>query len=127
MRASNRFGRFSDPGDRRVHFDRRVGERRARQSDVSEDRRHGRDRRNRLPRRETAEGHIRNAIQLLSGLGTDETLGQDVKDILGRVVWRLQSALSETRFLQHSRAQLGARVRRSDPNAKLDPDVTNPH
>jgi len=106
-----------------VAFDRRVGERRSRPSDVSEDRRRGRDRRGRLPRRETAEGHLRNAIQLLVGLSTDDALGKDVRDILGRAVWRLQSALAETQFLQHSRAQLGNRVRRSDPNAKVDPDT----
>ena len=107
-----------------MDFDRRVGERRSAPADVPDDRRRGRDRRTRLPRRETAEGHLRNAIQLLSGLSTDESLGQDVRDILGRAVWRMQSALAETRFLQHSRAVLGNRVRRSDSTARVDPDAS---
>ena len=123
MRTSSKFGRFSDSGERRVDFDRRVGERRSREADVSNDRRRGRDRRTRLPRRETAEGHIRNAIQLLAGLNTDESLGPDIKEILGRAVWRMQSALAETRFLQDSRAQLGNRVRRSDPSSRIDPET----
>ncbi|HXV86623.1 MAG TPA: hypothetical protein VD793_07980 [Gemmatimonadales bacterium] len=106
-------------------FDRRVGERRSRHSTVSADRRRGDDRRTRLPRRETAEGHLRNAIQLLVGLNTDEALAPDVREILGRAVWRLQSALAETKFLLHSRAQLGKHVRRSDPNAQLSAEGTN--
>jgi hypothetical protein len=78
---------FLGMADRRRVADRRFGERRDRAVPVPVDRRHG-DRRH-LQRRETAAGHIRNALQtldelvLLHGPGTPEH--QDVATALRRL------------------------------------------
>ena len=121
MRVSSRSGRISDSGERRIVFDRRVGERRTRELGVPDERRRGRDRRAHITRRETAEGHLRNAIQLLNSLSGIPDLGPDVREVLNRTVWRLHSAIAETRFLHSNRREIGNRLRRSDPDARIDP------
>jgi hypothetical protein len=115
MQAPLPSGRSWDSAERRTGTDRRIGDRRARHVEVPVDRRRPTDRRARLGRRETAEGHLRNAIQLLTGLANQEpALGQSAQQLVDDLLRRLHLALAETRFLEKTRLDLTNRVRQAN-------------
>jgi hypothetical protein len=93
--------------DRRTIFDRRLGQRRARAIPVPQDRRSGKDRRQLDNRRESPEGHLRNALQVLQALM--ETASGDIP--LHQTLQRLQLALAEIERLERWGQQLGRELR----------------
>ncbi|HWP37253.1 MAG TPA: hypothetical protein VNL18_06825 [Gemmatimonadales bacterium] len=117
MPAAMYSGRPWESAERRAAADRRIGERRSHHVAVASDRRRGPDRRGHLSRRETAEGHLRNAIQIISGLSHDDPpLNPEIKKLVDDLLRRLHLALAETKLLASSRAQLGDLLRKSIPH-----------
>lgn len=116
MQALKSSGRPWESAERRAAVDRRIGERRSRRMDVSSDRRRGPDRRSPLSRRETAEGHVRNAIQIIKGLAEEEEgLSPATRQMVDDLLRRLYLALTETQLLASSRAELGHQLRQAPP------------
>jgi uncharacterized membrane protein YgaE (UPF0421/DUF939 family) len=116
MQAAMFSGRPWESAERRAAADRRIGERRSRHVAVSIDRRRGLDRRGHLSRRETAEGHLRNAIQIIAGLAhEDRPLSHETKKLVDDLLRRLHLALAETKLLASSRAELGHLLRQAMP------------
>ncbi|MGH7644834.1 MAG: hypothetical protein ACREMR_04535, partial [Gemmatimonadales bacterium] len=81
--------------DRRCRVERRGGERRGGADALSVERRTGTDRRHRTERRESAGGHVRNAIQLLEFLLAQPGLADRERLELAAVTRRLWLALWE--------------------------------
>lgn len=109
--------------ERRGPADRRLGERRLQLVSVPAERRALPDRRRRLGRRESAGGHLRNAIQLLeTALADAERHGTPVDpDAVAAAVERLRHALHEIDRLSDDRATLGLLLRMQEQG--LPPDT----
>lgn len=105
-----------DTTDRRLIYERRLGERRARPASPGAERRWN-ERRVRAGRRETPAGHLRNALQVLleanAGAGAPERDGQD----LDAAATRLRLAVGEIERLEAGFRRLGMIIRR----ARLEP------
>lgn len=103
--------------------DRRLGERRLQLVDVQVERRGRGDRRRPVGRRESASGHIRNAIQVLeNALVTSERDGDPVaRETLLAAIERLHHALHEVDRLVSDRVRLGQLLRVAQRG--LPPDV----
>ena len=99
-------------GERRRPADRRLGERRL-----------GADRRRPVGRRESASGHIRNAIQVLeSALDESERDGDSMeRDTILAAIDRLRQALHEVDRLAQDRSHLGQLFRLTERG--LPPDT----
>jgi len=110
-------------GERRGPADRRLGERRLELLGFETNRRHGGDRRRPVGRRESAGGHIRNAIQVLeTALAQNERSGdpQEWATILAAID-RLRQALREVDRLADDRSHLGQLLRVTERG--LPPDI----
>lgn len=93
--------------DRRVIFDRRLGERRVRTLPRPVERRGGGDRRQLRDRRESASAHLRNALQVVLCLA--ETGAADLS--LEHTLRRLYLALAEMERLEQWARSLGQELR----------------
>jgi hypothetical protein len=100
--------------ERRLRLDRRVGERRQRNTPVPRNRRISNDRRLVLDRREGAISHIRNAIQLLRMISTGALHDAEAQAAVHAASHRLWSALDEIDRLQLLCTLLGHKVRLED-------------
>ncbi len=100
-------------GERRGPADRRLGERRLQLVGVEADRRGSADRRRPVGRRESASGHIRNAIQVLeTALVENERTGDPVeRETILAAIDRLKQALHEVDRLVEDRSHLGLLLR----------------
>lgn len=106
--------------ERRVNFERRVGDRRQQLVSVARERRGRWERRRSFDRRETAAGHVRNGIQILEGILADHPLAPDPDAAVREAIDRLWMGLREIERLAAGRQRLGMLVRRdaeSDPEA----------
>jgi len=110
-------------GERRGPADRRLGERRLQLVGVDADRRRSADRRRPIGRRESASGHIRNAIQVLeTALVESERSGDPVEQATIRAaIDRLKQALHEVDRLSEDRSHLGLLLRVTERG--LPPDT----
>ena len=110
-------------GERRRPADRRLGERRLELVGVEAERRLGADRRRPVGRRESASGHIRNAIQVLeSALDESERNGDSMeRDTILAAIDRLRQALHEVDRLAQDRSHLGQLFRLTERG--LPPDT----
>jgi hypothetical protein len=90
--------------DRRALPDRRAQFRRRLLAPVSEERRVGRDRRQRGDRREPPTGHLRNALHMLYGLHTRERLSGEAREAVEAATQRLWLALVDVERLLAARA-----------------------
>lgn len=107
--------------ERRVNLERRIGERRQCVTIVTAERRRGPDRRRPFERRESAAGHIRNAIQSMEGmLDAAADLDRDHKTALQDAIRRLWLALRETDRLAAARKYLGRLVRQREAGFDSD-------
>lgn len=99
--------------DRRGPADRRLGERRLQLLSVTVERRTRVDRRRRTGRRESAGGHLRNAIQLLETALADSRLHHAPVDqeAVAAAAERLRQALREYDRLHDDRVTLGMLLR----------------
>ncbi len=99
--------------ERRGPADRRLGERRLQLVDVRPDRRARSERRRPVGRRESASGHIRNAIQVLeNALAESDPQGDAVeRATLVAAIDRLRQALHEVDRLATDRTHLGQLLR----------------
>jgi hypothetical protein len=104
--------KFGNSPERRRSLDRRLGERRSGMAAVTPDRRRGKDRRRSLDRREGPEGHVRNALQMLSGIVSGELSEVEAQVALSGVIDRLWRAAGEIARLRRARLELGAMLRR---------------
>ncbi|MBI2073162.1 MAG: hypothetical protein HYT81_09055 [Gemmatimonadetes bacterium] len=110
-------------GERRGPADRRLGERRLQLVGVDANRRRGADRRRPVSRRESAGGHIRNAIQVLeTALVESERAGDPVeRETILAAIDRLRQALHEVDRLVEDRSHLGQLLRVTERG--LPPDT----
>jgi len=110
-------------GERRGPADRRLGERRLQLLQVPANRRRGQDRREPMSRRESAGGHIRNAIQVLeTALLESEQSGDSVeRSTILAAIDRLKQALREVDRLADDRSHLGQLLRVTERG--LPPDI----
>ncbi|OGU30525.1 MAG: hypothetical protein A3K13_01690 [Gemmatimonadetes bacterium RIFCSPLOWO2_12_FULL_68_9] len=110
-------------GERRRPADRRLGERRLELVGVEAERRLGADRRRPVGRRESASGHIRNALQVLeSALDESERDGDSMeRDTILAAIDRLRQALHEVDRLAQDRSHLGQLFRLTERG--LPPDT----
>src|SRR5574341_2517162 len=110
-------------GERRGPADRRIGERRLQLVGAEPERRRGTDRRWPVSRRESAGGHIRNAIQVLeTALAESERAGDPVEqEAIRAAIDRLQQALHEVDRLAQDRSHLGLLLRVTERG--LPPDT----
>lgn len=101
------------PPERRGPADRRLGERRLQLINVPVERRSCPERRRRTGRRESAGGHVRNAMQLLETALLDCSLhGTPVdRETVAAAAERLRQALQEVDRLTDDRATLGLLLR----------------
>lgn len=99
--------------ERRGPADRRLGERRLQLVEVPTERRGRTDRRRPVGRRESASGHIRNAIQVLeNALAESDRNGDPVeRATLVAALDRLRQALHEVDRLSADRVHLGQLLR----------------
>jgi hypothetical protein len=99
--------------ERRGPADRRLGERRLQLVTVAAERRMRCERRGRTGRRESAGGHVRNAIQLLESALADSELHHTPVDqeTVAAAAQRLRHALGEVDRLHGDRATLGRLLR----------------
>ena len=113
---------FSPASERRGPADRRLGERRLQLVRVEADRRAGADRRRPVGRRESASGHIRNAIQVLeTALIESERSGDAVEqETIRAAIDRLRQALHEVDRLVEDRSHLGRLLRVTERGLPLD-------
>jgi hypothetical protein len=104
---------LSPAPERRGPGDRRLGERRLQLVVVSVERRTRSERRRRTGRRESAGGHVRNAIQLLETALADNELHHAPveQEIVAAAAERLRRALREVDRLHDDRATLGLLLR----------------
>ncbi len=109
--------------ERRGPADRRLGERRLQLAEVPAERRGRGDRRRPVSRRESAGGHIRNAIQVLeNALAESERAGDPVEQqTIIAAIGRLRQALREVDRLSTDRARLGQLLRVTERG--LPPDT----
>ena len=109
-------------GERRGPADRRLGERRLTLVRVDDDRRRGPDRRRPVGRRESASGHIRNAIQVLeTALAETESSGDLVeRETIQAAIDRLKQALNEVERLTEDRSHLGLLLRVTERGLSAD-------
>jgi len=100
-------------GERRGRADRRLGERRLELVRVKDDRRRGADRRRPVGRRESASGHIRNAIQVLEASLEESDQSGDAlaRETIVAAIRRLKQALHEVDRLAQDRSRLGQLLR----------------
>lgn len=100
-------------GERRGPADRRLGERRLQLLQVPADRRAGADRRRPVGRRESASGHIRNAIQVLESALVESERAGDLaeQETILAAIERLRQALHEVDRLTADRSHLGQLLR----------------
>lgn len=107
--------------ERRVSIERRLGERRYEIRRVPRERRDGASRRRPFDRRESASGHIRNAIQALEGVGVAVESDRDHASALRTAIERLWLALREVDRLvaahRHVARQVRRRENRGDPGS----------
>ncbi len=110
-------------GERRGPADRRLGERRLQPLGVGAERRQAGDRRRPVGRRESAGGHIRNAIQVLEAtLVENQRSGDPVeRDTILAAIDRLRQALREVDRLAEDRSRLGLLLRVTERG--LPPDT----
>jgi hypothetical protein len=110
-------------GERRGPADRRLGERRLQLVTVGSDRRGGPERRRPVGRRESAGGHIRNALQVLeTALLASERAGDTAKhETISVAIDRLRQALREVDRLAGDRSHLGQLLRVTERG--LSPDI----
>jgi hypothetical protein len=103
----------SSTPERRGPADRRLGERRLQLVTVEAERRARSERRRRTGRRESAGGHVRNAIQLLESALAESELHRTPLDqeTVAAAAQRLRHALSEVDRLHGDRATLGRLLR----------------
>lgn len=111
------------PSERRGPADRRLGERRLQLVTVETERRRGGDRRRPVGRRESASGHIRNAIQVLeAALVESEQSGDPAeRETMVAAIERLRQALDEVDRLTDDRSHLGQLLRMAERG--LPPDA----
>lgn len=95
-----------------MSIERRLGDRRHHPQTVPVDRRMVGERRRPFDRRETAGGHVRNAIQVLESLLADEPLDDERSEAVRVAIERLWLALREVDRLTVARSHLGFRLRR---------------
>lgn len=109
--------------ERRGPADRRLGERRLQLVEVRAERRRATDRRRPTGRRESAGGHIRNAIQVLeNALAESRRAGDPVEEeTLCAAIDRLRQALEAVERLVADRSHLGQLLRVKEQG--LPPDV----
>ncbi len=109
--------------ERRGPADRRLGERRLQLVEVPLERRASTERRGPVGRRESASGHIRNAIQVLeNALAEGGRQGDPVeRKTLITATERLRQALHEVERLSTDRAHLGQLLRVTERG--LPPDI----
>lgn len=100
-----------DAQERRLSVERRLGERRLRLVTVPQERRATRERRRPFDRRETASGHLRNALQILTDLAEGRITEVEAADGLRAVIGRLHQCLREVERLATARSHLGRRLR----------------
>jgi hypothetical protein len=100
-------------GARRGPADRRLGERRLQLQTVEANRRGGADRRRPVGRRESASGHIRNAIQVLETALVESERSDDPveQETIRAAIDRLKQALHEVDRLVEDRSRLGLLLR----------------
>jgi hypothetical protein len=100
-------------GARTGPADRRLGERRFELVETEGERRGNQERRQTIGRRESASGHIRNAVQMLDGALADAENGTAVlaTDTLLAILERMRLALREADRITTERDQLGQLVR----------------
>lgn len=98
--------------ERRTSLERRVGERRHAVTPVARERRRAGKRRSTFDRRESAAGHVRNAIQLLESLLSDEDLDPALQQSVRQAVQRLWLSVREIDRLAAGRQHLGVFLRR---------------
>jgi hypothetical protein len=82
-------------GERRRHGDRRLADRRRARSTVPIERRRGKDRRLPMGRRESAAGHVRQAIQLLDTLAPGAASSPHSPEVVAAALRRLWLGLRE--------------------------------
>lgn len=99
--------------ERRGPVDRRLGERRLQLVGVPVERRAHSERRRRIERRESAGGHLRNAIQLLEAALADGRLHHTSvnPEAVAAAAQRLRQALRECDQLTDDRVTLGLLLR----------------
>ncbi len=97
-------------GERRLSLERRIAPRRRQVTPVAVDYRSGRDRRQRVERRESASGHIRNVLQALYALLAPGRLDDEAGRTLTGAVERLWVALAEIERLTAARRELAGRM-----------------
>lgn len=98
--------------ERRASVERRLGERRQQAQHVPRERRTSGDRRRPPSRRETADGHLRHAIQLTRGALADPEIPNSARDDLERATRRMWLALREVERLVAAHRRLGVHVRK---------------
>lgn len=101
----------SEAQERRLSVERRLGERRLRLLTVSLDRRAKPERRQPFDRRETASGHLRNALQMLADMTDGRTPETEADAGLRATMGRLLRCLREVERLEVARSYLGRRLR----------------
>jgi hypothetical protein len=92
-------------------LERRIGDRRRHLILVKTDRRRGGDRRQRIDRREGADDHIRNALQILSAFPTGEGSPEGFAILRQALRQRLEAALAEVDRMDASRRHIGELLR----------------
>jgi hypothetical protein len=108
--------------ERRLGVHRRIGERRLRLVETPANRRSGPERRAMLDRRETAAGHLRNALQMLTDLLNRDAAGSELDGAVRPALERLWQCLCEVQRLEMTRVYLGRRLRIQEAMPGIDPD-----
>ena len=108
--------------ERRLSVDRRIGERRLRLVETPADRRSAPERRAMLDRRETAGGHLRNALQMLTDLLDRDAADAELDSAVRAALERLWRCLREVQRLEMTRVYLGRRLRIQEAMPGIDPD-----
>lgn len=104
--------------ERRQSLERRVGERRRLHLAVPVERRRGPDRRRSMERRESAAGHVRQAIQMLEHMLALQAAGKEIEECARDVTRRLWLALGEIDRLVAACRLLGEQRREQDRAAE---------
>lgn len=108
---SYQFERATRGPERRAAFDRRIGERRRRILAPSRERRAGRERRHPVPRRESADQHLRNALQMLQNVRKEDDASPVALEGIDGAIRRLWIVLGEVERLAAERARFGESLR----------------